>query len=123
MRGRADPGPLGFVETTTLCERLGGPVGVDTIVRCFYDRVLGDPDGSVVPDIDDDAERWVRSDGGTLTRLLQSPPVVRPALPGLLLTRPDLVGRHLREALSSAGLATDLADEVVGAVEQATGCR
>jgi hypothetical protein len=108
------------METTTLFERLGGLVGVETIVRSFYDRVLGDPDGSVVPDIEA-LDRWIRSDGRTLTWLLASPPIVRPVPPGLLLTRPDLVGRHLRDALWAAGMASDLVDEVVGAVRQATG--
>jgi hypothetical protein len=79
-------------------------VDVDAVVGAFYARLADvDVDGPLVPDLGA-VERWVRADARVLAGILATPAVVRPVAPGLLLTRPDLVRRHLGAAL----LATDL---------------
>jgi hypothetical protein len=97
-------------------------VDEEAVVRAFYDRVVALHDGDewVIPDLDD-LERTIAADTRVLSGVLAAPAVVRPVARGLLLTRPDLVRRHLGAALVAAGLPRSVVLDVALAYVRVTG--
>jgi hypothetical protein len=112
------------VEETTLYLRLGGASGVDALVRKLHQRLRGDAELADLTDqlIDD---RCHEADTRLLAQIIGADDVS--ALDtdlrnrGVLLLTPEVVRRHLRDALWLLGISTSLAEQVLEAVSRAQG--
>jgi hypothetical protein len=111
------------MEQPSLYQRIGGAAGVEAVVRTLHQCVQGDPNTFAeveklrFPDMVRDAQALARvldglddddDDGIASWRF------------GVLLSRPGVSVRHLRDALWLLGMSSELIDEVTAAVVEVT---
>jgi hypothetical protein len=96
---------------------------VEAVVRALHRCVHGDPNTATQPDKVCVAD-IVRADARALSHVLHGRDDdgngIAPWRFGVLLSRPGVSVRHLRDALWLVGLSSELVDEVTAAVVEVT---
>src|SRR5689334_16299120 len=110
------------MEHPSLYERIGGAAGVDAVVRALHRCVQGDPNTTALDKVC--VSDMVRTDARALSHVLHGRDDdgngIAPWRFGVLLSRPGVSVRHLRDALWLVGLSSELVDEVTAAVVEVT---